>query len=108
MADVKFAGQEIQMGERKLTLPPLNFKQLKDEGFRKKLSAMGTIGSEATTEQIDAARDAIYACLVRNYPDLSVDALEEMITMGNLRQCIRAMFGVEMMPGEAPVVAAPR
>lgn len=108
MADVKFAGQEIQMGDKMLVFPPLNFRQLKDQGLRASMGAMGTIGTEATPEQIDAARDVIYACLVRNYPDLSKDSLEDMITMGNLRQCIRAMMGVEILPGEAPVVAAPR
>src|SRR4051812_5607932 len=103
MSATKFEGTIVRMGERDVVIPPFTFRQLKDTGLRAKLETMGTIGVNPSTEQLDAARDVIHACLARNYPDLSIETLDEMITMGNLSQCMRAIFGI---PAPAGGVAA--
>jgi hypothetical protein len=100
MHDVKFDGQAVRMGDKDLIIPPLTFKQLKNKSIRDKMKTMGTIGADPSDEQLNAARDVVMVCIQRNYSDLTEETLEEMLTMGNLRDCLRAVFGVEIPAGE--------
>lgn len=102
----KYDGVEVKLGDKVFVVPPLTFKQLKDANIKEKLATMATIGPKAEDKQFDALRDVVFACVSRNYPDLSIDTLEDGLTMGNIKPLMQAMFGVEMVQsGEAPAQA---
>lgn len=97
MEDVKYDGMPVKLGDKVMIVPPLTFKQLKSQEMKAKLLAMQKIGPRAEDAQFDALRDVVHACLVRNYPDLLAETLEEALTMGNLKAIMQALFGVEAL-----------
>lgn len=100
VADVKYGGITVKVGNRTMVFPPLNFRQLKDPNIKALIEKFGVIGGKASDEQLDAATDVIHACLVRNYPDLSKDFLLDNLDLMNLRGALGAIFGVEIPVGE--------
>jgi hypothetical protein len=93
---VRYEGHVVRMGDKDIVIPPLTFKQLKDDAVKANMQKMGTIGSRPEPEQLNAARDLIHACVERNYPGITAETMDEMITMGNLANCMRALFGMEV------------
>lgn len=97
---VKYDGRTVRMGEKDLIIPPLTFRQLKDADIRSKMKLMGSITGNPSDEQLDAARDVVMACVRRNYADISEETIDDMLNMGNLKECLRAILGAETTPGE--------
>lgn len=92
-------GKTVKMGGKEWTVPPLNFKALK---------TFGPMLNTMTPQQLVAegkVLDLIHAALLRNYPELTVDELEDMLDMGNVMEITMAVLGVsglvEKQPGGA-------
>lgn len=103
-----FDGVKVTMGGREFILPPLTLKALRKMGPKIKL--LGTMTDVPTEEQIAAMVEVVHAGLVRNYPDITVDELEDLIDLGNLREVFPAVMASSglsrVTPGE--VVGAPQ
>lgn len=92
-------GKIVRMAGADWNVPPLNFKALRR--FREEL---GTMTPEALVNSGKVV-ELIHAALLRNYPDLTFDALEDMLDMGNVMEVTEAVLAVSGLvakqPGEA-------
>lgn len=99
-------GKTISMGGREWTIPPLNFKALRK--FREQLGSM----SAADLSRSDMVSEMILEAMRRNYPDLTLAELEDMLDMGNILPVVEAVLAAsglvqkEAASGEA-VAASP-
>lgn len=96
-------GVEIMMGGKKWTIPPLTLKQIKKfSGTFQDLVNLDTSNIPAmATGAVDAAVDIIHAAIVRNYPELTRDELEDLIDLRNLAPVMQAVLGMSGLLGEA-------
>lgn len=85
-------GIEISMGGRKLTVPPLNLKQLKKYG--QVLNGLTGLTEANIFSQAGALVEVIHAAIARNYPEISLDQVEEMLDLSNLVPVMQAIVGV--------------
>jgi hypothetical protein len=101
---IQFEGVKIALGRQSYVVPALTIKQLRQLGPQ--LATMrGIQGREPTDEEIDGMFAVIHAALSRNYPDITVEQLEDVIDMNSLpvvMQAIMGQSGLERVkPGEA-------
>jgi hypothetical protein len=97
----KIPGTEINLGGRVFIMPPLNLNAVKRLGVQ-----MGTLGKAETFEEnLSQSMPIIHAALVRNYPDLKVEELGELIDFGNFGEVMAALVKIsgfkKAVPGEA-------
>lgn len=86
---VKFEGVPISLGGTVYIVPPLStgaMRRMQDE-----IDSLGQSGS-APEEQIRTTKIA-HAAMIRNYPQLTLDELEELVDAGNIKQLLGAVFG---------------
>lgn len=99
-------GVKLNLGGREFVAPPLNFKALRK--FTPQLAVLSKMGDVPTAEQIDVVLDIVHTALVRNYPDLNRDDLEELLDLANLAKALEAIMGasgLERTSGEARALA---
>jgi hypothetical protein len=100
-------GIKITMGEQEWYVPPLTLKQLKDNVEAIELVRTARLSFLIEQQEIDAVCTVAAAALSRNYPDISVERVADMIDLGNLQAVVTAiMTGTGLQPmGEAEPVA---
>ena len=100
-------GVTIQMGGNEWTVPPLTLGQLRK--LNDKIASMISIGNDdvgITQEQADTIGEVVAAALSRNYPDMTIEKVLDLIDLGNARDVISAVLGGSgLRPGEARAVA---
>jgi hypothetical protein len=99
-------GVKLNLGGREFVAPPLNFKALR--ALTPKLAILSAMGDVPTGEQIDVVLDVVHAALVRNYPDLTREELEDLLDLANLAKALVAIMGasgLERTSGEASALA---
>lgn len=98
-------GVKINMGGRDFIVPPLNFAALRRLG--PELAIAETVTSAPTLQELEAVVKLVHAALVRNYPEITLAEVEELLDMGNTISVLRAITGaVEDDPGKAPAATA--
>jgi hypothetical protein len=85
-------GARLVLGGREWIVPPLTLRQLRR--LQPMFATLGRIGPIMAVEQIDALIEITQAALSRNYPDITGDALADLIDLGNAAGVIRAIAGV--------------
>ncbi len=91
-------GMTLKIGGAEYIIPPLNFRQLKKlypviEQMQKTDNPM---------DQMQAVVTIAQAALSRNYPEMTIEQVEEMIDLNNIRQVIEAIMGISgFLRGEA-------
>ena len=92
-------GTTVTLGGQSFVMPPLNFKALK-----KYLPAIGKFQSnKVTVEQMGLMTEVIQSALVRNYPDVTQDFIEENLDLRNMTGIFEAAMnqsGLEPQKGE--------
>jgi hypothetical protein len=83
-------GIEIELGGEKFTVPPLNFRALREH--MDTIAGM-TTGLPLSSEQLDKSVALILTAIRRNYPELTRDALEERLDMANIKIVLPAILG---------------
>jgi hypothetical protein len=86
----KFDGVMVKLGGDEYVIPPLNFRQLK---------IMFPLIEELNnqTEPMKRMENVVklaHAALSRNYEDMTIERVEELIDMGNLKAVSEAIMGV--------------
>jgi hypothetical protein len=82
-------GIEIELGGRKLMVPPINLASL--EFLHERLSAFkGGVSIEA----VNTVLDATHAALKRNYPDIERSFLAEHLDVANMHEVMQAVMDV--------------
>ena len=100
----------ISMGGKDWTVPPLTLSKLRR--LRPKIRQMTDAGIESniglTDEQIDTIAEIVQSALARNYPDLAIEDVLDLIDMGNVQPVLQAVLAGSGLrrstPGEAKAV----
>jgi hypothetical protein len=94
MGNVKFDGFKITIGGEEYIIPPLSLGQVrKHENDMKALSSKDTDPNERPQIMLRI----IHAAMTRNYPDLTVGQVEDMVDLGNLLPIIEAVMNTSGM-----------
>lgn len=99
-----FDGVKVRIGRQEFVVPALSVRQVKR--FRAVLNTLGRFKTaEPTDDEIDGLLEMLHAALSRNYPDVTVDQLADIVDLRNLPEIIGAIVaqtGLEATkPGEA-------
>jgi len=98
----EFEGVPITIAGKEWIIPALNFSALRR--LRPQIETLSEVSLSANLsgEQIDIIISVIHSAVVRNYPDITKENIEEMITLANIRPIINAVMGISgFVPGGA-------
>lgn len=84
-------GASIRMGGKNFIVPALSFGQIKR--LMPKLKETNSIGAQMTPEQMDNVTDIVFTALSRNYPDLKIEDVSDLIDLNNLPTIFAAVMG---------------
>jgi hypothetical protein len=91
-------GIAILMGGREWTIPPLTLGQLRH--LMPKIRQLSEIGPQMAEPQIDVLVEIVAAALQRNYPDISIQMVENLLDLGNAASVLHAVLtGSGLRPG---------
>ncbi len=95
-------GAKVRMGGKEWIVPALSFRQLKK--LLPKINMLN-IG-ELTVETMDSITEVVHAAISRNYPELSVDDVADMLDVRAAPAVFMAIMGESGLEatsqGEAP------
>ena len=95
-------GVKIPMGDHEYEVPPLTLGQL-----RRLQSRLADLSSGDTALVMGAVCEIVQAAMSRNYPNLTVENVEELIDLGNRERVIAAVLGNSGLKlGEAMAVTS--
>jgi hypothetical protein len=102
--DPLIPGSTIILNGESYIMPPLTLGQwVRLADMRKKMDTGSDPNNPMSQEWIDANCALIHAALSRNYPDLRVEDLPDMIDLGNLTEIRDAMFALNKLKAAAAV-----
>lgn len=84
-------GITVKLGAEPFVVPPLTLKQLKKH--KEALTRLRSLGDIPTPEQVDDLIQVTHSALVRNYPDMTPDRLEDLVDVVNLGPLFFAIMG---------------
>lgn len=95
--DLLIRGAEIQLGPWMFFVPPMRLIDMRktlDEGLLTKFDAItnGKVDGATFGEGLTAAATILHRALRRNYPEITVDAIEELIDTENCSQIISVIM----------------
>ena len=97
-------GIKIKRGEAEYIIPPLSLGQVKKLYPIIEKMQNGT----DTLEKFNAVVVVAQAALSRNYPEITAEAIEEIIDLGNIKSIIDAVMGISgFVSGGAPPGSVP-
>jgi hypothetical protein len=82
-------GVTLRIGRRDYVVPPLNLK-----GVKRAQKLVPMLGNEGDPVSIDAALEIVHLAVTRNYPEVTVEQLEEDIDLGNLMAIVQAVLSL--------------
>lgn len=88
---IKYDGVVIKIGATKRVIPALTLKQVKN--LRDHLSALTNIKGEPTNTEMESLMAVCHAALSRNYPEMTVEELEDEIDLNTLQSIVKAVVG---------------
>lgn len=92
-------GTKVMMGGKEWIVPALNFRQVRT--LQDKLTAQQT---DPNFDTLALTVEVVQMALSRNYPDVSMDEVEEMVDLRNAPGLFKTVMGqsgmVEVAPGE--------
>ena len=87
-----FEGVKLRIGRGDYVVPALTVRQLKQ--FRPVLTGMERFKvSDPSDEDLDQVLGMVHAALSRNYPDLTVEQLQDMVDLRSLPAIVKAIAG---------------
>jgi hypothetical protein len=87
---VKIPGVLVTMGGKEREIPPLSFKALKRLGPKLATLNVGSVSEEAVATILEAT----FLAIQRNYPDVTMEELEDELDVGNMTDVIQAIMDV--------------
>lgn len=98
-------GTIVSIGGTDYTVPPLNFSRAKK--VLPLLLAMNASGDALDEAKLDAGTQLVHLALTRNYPELTIEQVEDMLDMRNFPLIVAAVMGASgIEKGEARPAAA--
>jgi hypothetical protein len=83
-------GISLMMGGREWTVPPLTLGQLRH--LMPKIRQLSDIGPQMGEPQIDVLVEIVAAALQRNYPDMTIQMVENLLDLGNAAPVLQAVL----------------
>jgi hypothetical protein len=80
----------IAMGGREWTVPPLTLGQLRR--LMPKVRQLTEIGAQMGESQIEVLVEIVAAALQRNYPEMTPEAVEDLLDLGNAGAMLNAVL----------------
>jgi hypothetical protein len=100
---IKFEGVKLTLGQQDYIVPALTIKQMR--ALAPDLAALKGIGGDPAPEEIDSMLHIVQTAISRNYPDITVEQLEDVIDLNSLGIVMKAITGQSglerVKPGEA-------
>lgn len=87
-----FDGVTLKLGGKEYVVPPLSLKLIRK--YQTQLSDLGNIKGVPQASQIDLIMEVILDAIKRNYPDFTMEELEDLIDVKNMRDLFQAIMGV--------------
>jgi hypothetical protein len=84
------AGVAVMMGGREWTVPPLTLGQLR--GLMPKVRQLSEIGAQMGETQIGVLVEIVATALQRNYPDVTLETVENLLDLGNAGPVLNAVL----------------
>lgn len=88
-------GEWVALGGEEYKIPPLNFRALRE--LQSRLAAIGSIQGIPTETQMMTVVEVVHAALKRNYPDITVELVEDLVDVGNMMTVFTAVLRVAGM-----------
>lgn len=105
MSTPKIKGVPVEMGGEVYIIPPLTLGRL--DYFRERIAkASGDGANMLNPDTQRLALEVVHAALVRNYPDMTVDAVGEILDLGNMGEAFTATMDVSGVMRKAAEAAA--
>jgi hypothetical protein len=86
-------GVEIKLGDKTYVVPALNFKLLKKHKADIEVITSATPDAGLDTEIADRVVKVVHAALTRNYPNITLDEIEDGLDLRNNRNVMGALLG---------------
>ena len=93
-------GLMVAMGGQQWTVPPLTLGQLRR--LMPKVRQLTEIGAQMGETQIGVLIEIVAAALQRNYPDLTVETVENLLDLGNAAAAADAVLAGSGLKASAP------
>lgn len=86
-----YEGENIKIKGKEYIVPGLSLGQM--ERFADKIAAVTTGSDNLNKEMIQTISEIIHAAMSRNYPEITVEAVKDMLDMRNMKQTFEAVMG---------------
>lgn len=98
----KYEGMTVVLAGEERVLPPLTLRSLRR--LTPQLKALASLAPDAlpNEDQITAVAEVVHASMIRNYPDVTLEQVEEMVDLGNLETVISAVMSVAGLEKRKP------
>ena len=83
-------GQKLKLGETEYVVPPLNLKAMRR--LLPRISTLTVVGLP-TDEDLETILDVVHSAMVRNYPDLTKEVVEEGLDVINMKELLGGILG---------------
>lgn len=93
-------GVAISMGGREWTIPPLTLGQLRQ--LMPKVRELSNTNTQIGEAQIGVLVEIVFAALQRNYPDMTLDRVEDLLDLGNAAPVLNAVLTGSGLRPRAP------
>jgi hypothetical protein len=88
---IQHDGAKVRIGGKEWIIPALSLGQIRR--LKEKISGLSNLSSMMTDEQVNDVCEIVHTALKRNYPDLALAEVEDMVDLGNMRNVIQAVMG---------------
>ena len=95
MEQPKYEGVVVKMAGEDYVIPPLSFKQLKM--LQDDMKQLNTATAASSSDQQGVVLRIVLAALQRNYPDMTLEKLEDILDLGNIHEITQAIIGVNQL-----------
>ncbi len=83
-------GQKLKLGETEYVVPPLNLKAMRR--LLPRISVLKPVGLPSDEDLITVI-EVVHAALVRNYPEITKEVVEEGLDIVNMREALSVVLG---------------
>src|SRR4051812_17617735 len=98
-------GEWVAFGDEEYRVPPLAFRALQE--LADEVAGLQSMGSKPTTEQMTTIEKIVHSALSRNYPEMTLAEVSDMLDVGNYEHVLGAALSIagftrtrERSPGE--------
>jgi hypothetical protein len=97
-------GISVEMAGQTFVVPPLTFRQIRE--LQPVIQKVATIDGVPTSEHVTGIAEIVRAALGRNYPELTTEAVEDLLDMGNFNAVLLAVLRGSGLVSEGEAEAA--